>query len=61
MTISVRGLTIQPGKLLFGNENGLLTVPFHVPDRACAETKVIQGRSRRPLGDCTVRCTVVKA
>ncbi|HZQ06453.1 MAG TPA: hypothetical protein VFD70_07715, partial [Anaerolineae bacterium] len=32
VTVSVCGLTIQPGDLLFGDESGLLTVPLDIAD-----------------------------
>ncbi|MFH1927351.1 MAG: hypothetical protein ABIK79_04135 [Chloroflexota bacterium] len=42
VAVSVCGLTIQPGDLLHGDENGLLTVPAEVAERALARAREIQ-------------------
>lgn len=48
VTVSIGGLTIQPGDLLHGDENGLLTIPKEIANDLPAEAeKVVQ--AEKPL------------
>lgn len=41
VTVSICGLTIAPGDLLFGDENGLLTVPIDIAEATVDQCRVI--------------------
>ena len=42
VTVAICGLTIRPGDLLHGDENGLLTVPIEVAEPALARAREIR-------------------
>ena len=44
LTVSVAGLTIQPGDLLHGDESGLLKVPLEIADSVAEQAKAVRKR-----------------
>ena len=41
ITVSICGLTIRPGDLLHGDENGLLVIPAEIAGRVAAQAKLV--------------------
>lgn len=48
-TVTLDGLTIQPGDLLHGDVNGLLSVPLDIAARVAAEAQVVRDAERQVL------------
>ena len=42
LTVSICGLTIRPGDLLHGDENGLLTVPHEIAESVLQKAQKIR-------------------
>ena len=49
VTVSICGLTVQPGDLLHGDESGLLVVPPEIAGRVAAQAEVVWEKERSLL------------
>ena len=47
VTVSICGLTIQPGDLLHGDESGVLTVPIEIAERVVERAQLIQKAEKK--------------
>jgi len=49
-TVTICGLSIQPGDLLHGDENGLLVVPLQIAARIADQSRLVHQKERDLLG-----------
>ena len=49
LTVSICGLTIRPGELLHGDENGLISIPHEVADKVAAEGQEVLRREQEKV------------